>query len=275
MGTNGTNTITALKTATGVADNRLSAHHPNGAGNATSFGDFHFAGYQDDAGGGWDEDDVPSTIYPDDQFSLYLRPSVGNTTLIGNERGSDSFIEMILETAGNFTLSNNLQLVSVTYPVTTPDGTATAAEFIFEATAVGNAQIIYSYGSDGGLNSDITNYNSDVTWSGTIDTPPVTITTFTATATSSSTADITYEFEDGLSNWDIVVTREDRDAGTTNAWANNTTVHTATQTADSTQYSFSESSLDNTKEYRYTLDVTADSGAGSSDTDTTILTLPA
>jgi hypothetical protein len=40
MGTNGTNTITALKAATGIADDRLSAHHPNGTGNPTAIGDF-------------------------------------------------------------------------------------------------------------------------------------------------------------------------------------------------------------------------------------------
>jgi len=38
--TNGNYTITNLKAATGIADDRLSAHHPNGAGNETALGDF-------------------------------------------------------------------------------------------------------------------------------------------------------------------------------------------------------------------------------------------
>lgn len=40
MGVNGTITMTNLKSATGIADDRLSAHHPNGAGNETAMGDF-------------------------------------------------------------------------------------------------------------------------------------------------------------------------------------------------------------------------------------------
>ena len=40
MGANGDITMSNLKVATGIADNRLSAHHPNGAGNQTAFGDF-------------------------------------------------------------------------------------------------------------------------------------------------------------------------------------------------------------------------------------------
>lgn len=40
MGINGDVTMTALKAATGIADDRLSAHHPNGAGNTVAMGDF-------------------------------------------------------------------------------------------------------------------------------------------------------------------------------------------------------------------------------------------
>jgi hypothetical protein len=40
MGTSADITMTNLKSATGIADDRLSAHHPNGAGNQTKFGDF-------------------------------------------------------------------------------------------------------------------------------------------------------------------------------------------------------------------------------------------
>jgi hypothetical protein len=40
MGYDGTVNISSLKNATGINDNRLSAHNPNGAGNNTKFGDF-------------------------------------------------------------------------------------------------------------------------------------------------------------------------------------------------------------------------------------------
>jgi len=40
MGVNGDITMTNLKAATGIADDRLSAHHPSGAGNETAMGDF-------------------------------------------------------------------------------------------------------------------------------------------------------------------------------------------------------------------------------------------
>lgn len=40
LNNNGDYTITNLKSATGIADDRLSAHHPDGAGNETAMGDF-------------------------------------------------------------------------------------------------------------------------------------------------------------------------------------------------------------------------------------------
>jgi hypothetical protein len=40
MGVNGSNTVDRLKAATGIADDRVSAHHPNGTGNETAMGDF-------------------------------------------------------------------------------------------------------------------------------------------------------------------------------------------------------------------------------------------
>jgi hypothetical protein len=40
MGKDADVTMTNLKSATGIADDRLSAHHPNGTGNTTSMGDF-------------------------------------------------------------------------------------------------------------------------------------------------------------------------------------------------------------------------------------------
>lgn len=40
MGANGTVTMTELKTATGIADDRLSAHNPGGTGNPTKMSDF-------------------------------------------------------------------------------------------------------------------------------------------------------------------------------------------------------------------------------------------
>jgi len=45
MGTSADITMTNLKSATGIADDRLSAHHPNGAGNQTKFGDFLVANF--------------------------------------------------------------------------------------------------------------------------------------------------------------------------------------------------------------------------------------
>jgi len=43
MGVNGDVTMTNLKAATGIADDRLSAHHPDGAGTETKLGDFLIA----------------------------------------------------------------------------------------------------------------------------------------------------------------------------------------------------------------------------------------
>jgi hypothetical protein len=62
---NGNYTITNLKSATGIADDRLSAHHPNGAGNETSMGEFAL----DDLGGGGNNNAIGSppletVLYP-------------------------------------------------------------------------------------------------------------------------------------------------------------------------------------------------------------------
>jgi len=56
MGFDGDITMTNLKAATGIADDRLSAHHPNGTGNETAMGDFLVGGL------GRDTDANPGTI---------------------------------------------------------------------------------------------------------------------------------------------------------------------------------------------------------------------
>lgn len=68
---NGTYTLSKLKNATGIADDRLSAHHPNGAGNTTSLGDFAVENI------GWDSD--ADTLIENLQFpsnSIYKLPCV-------------------------------------------------------------------------------------------------------------------------------------------------------------------------------------------------------
>lgn len=79
MGTNGVNTITALKDATGIADNRLSAHAPTGAGARTGFRDFHILKIGGLADG--DERD------PAGNFTTDLR--LGNSTSVS----TDSYVK--------------------------------------------------------------------------------------------------------------------------------------------------------------------------------------
>lgn len=80
---NGTYTLSNLKNATGIADDRLSAHHPNGAGNTTSLGDFAVEDI------GWDNDG--DTFIENLQFSsksIYKLPCVEVNGSDSNAAGS-------------------------------------------------------------------------------------------------------------------------------------------------------------------------------------------
>lgn len=60
---NGTYTMTNLKSATGIADDRLSAHHPNGAGNEVAFSDFVGKAIGNLSKTGVEERLIPITLY--------------------------------------------------------------------------------------------------------------------------------------------------------------------------------------------------------------------
>lgn len=71
---NGTYNITTLKQCTGISDDRLSAHHPNGAGNTTSLGDFVCKGIGRNTTSGTDTDPLNWHRY------LYLSDVVVNNS---------------------------------------------------------------------------------------------------------------------------------------------------------------------------------------------------
>jgi len=55
MGQNGTVTVSNLKTLTSIADDRVSAHHPDGAGSKTGMSYFFLTGFTDSDGGQFED----------------------------------------------------------------------------------------------------------------------------------------------------------------------------------------------------------------------------
>jgi hypothetical protein len=181
LSVNGDYTITNLKAATGIADDRLSAHHPNGAGNKTGLGDFAIkvVGYEDpqnpgtftrllrpvsvngsstDADGSYDSQDPP--FY--DFSSVTLDPRVPDTVTLRlyTQTTAEAFgLEQILKngTALAESVNGNATLQS-----TTVDTSGPHIDLTYEITGFTNAQIGLTYddplnvnaGNQGKSNSD-------------------------------------------------------------------------------------------------------------------------
>lgn len=180
MGANGTVNMTTLKGATGISDDRLSAHHPDGAGNRTKFGDFFIDGYT--AGSGeFDGGDVPSNLQAGDQFSLYLLPPSG-TSSIPSSTATDSVVGRVFFEDGDvwhWVALQNVKEVDRNWNATSSDGTLDAFEFVFEVTDAGGLNV-HGYWNDGGYNSDATGYGEEVSWGGSATLPDPEITGWNA-----------------------------------------------------------------------------------------------
>jgi hypothetical protein len=198
MPENGTNTIDRLKAATGIADDRLSAHHPNGAGNQTKTSDFFIGGVgswkdvDDDTVEEfvpeWTEEAVPVTSGGDcpdglggtaqlcngDEFEIAIEAQFGGTF------STKSFgIEQVLIDGNGLSYSlNGCTLLSRT--VTT--GTSSSYKKIihrFEVTGYDlvEADVVFD---DGGYNSDATHYGQSIQYDNSdVETSDPTIDQFT------------------------------------------------------------------------------------------------
>lgn len=141
MGTGGDITMTNLKSATGIADDRLSAHRPNGAGNQTKFGDFLIT----DIGG----NTSPSTVNgvsTGDQFSgSHMIPS---KVL----RGGTSKDASGVFNSNDYWEFNNIELQSgdkVHLGIWTEFATNRSEHFIEQ---IGKRQASWSFGGSSGYN---------------------------------------------------------------------------------------------------------------------------
>lgn len=151
MGVNGTNTISVLKQATGINDNRLSAHHPNGVGSETSFGMFHINGFDATE---LDDKDVGSP-YVGDTFHVWMRPPSGYTQITDVNRGDASVIGPMLANGPTLDVDTDAlsTFQSADYDVHIGDGDL-GIKLTFEAVDWGNA-VVRARWDDAGINSDM------------------------------------------------------------------------------------------------------------------------
>jgi hypothetical protein len=141
MGKNGDITITNLKSSTGIADDRLSAHHPNGTGNQTKFGDFLIT----DIGGNTSPSSV-NGVSTGDQFSgSHMIPSKvlrgGTSKSVSGSYNSNDYWEF-----------SNIQLQSgdkVHLAIWTEFTTNRSEHFIEQ---IGKRQANWSFGGTSGYN---------------------------------------------------------------------------------------------------------------------------
>lgn len=175
MGTGGTITMSNLKGATGIADDRLSAHHPDGSGNPTRMGDFlitdigDLADRDSDAdkttlvaanSGTWKPGDADHSI-PADQIKVIVEVAKENGI---SPKGGSFWPESIgtqnasLEAASLSNLSVADRLLN-----NTRSDDPLQMYIVCDVTGLDNASIDL-YLRDG-LNTDATNYNTKLAFS--------------------------------------------------------------------------------------------------------------
>jgi len=175
MGANGEITMTNLKSATGIADDRLSAHHPNGAGNTTGMGNFLVSGVQrsfsnssrlllphkvkgstSGFSGSYDTTDPATALYSFD--STTLAPPDTFTIQIAIPFAGEHFAQQIASRSQNLSFSDNDNVVSVKSIDLNP-GRGDFIDYTLEMTGYGlSMELAWTFAD--GMNTDAVNYNS-------------------------------------------------------------------------------------------------------------------
>lgn len=166
MGTGGDITMTNLKGATGIADDRLSAHHPNGAGNETAMGDFLINDIGRDDGSGTRVTDLragndnnpltntPGTVQLCDFFYVLIEHL--------SEKYWDQQIGLRQSALELVSTSNITQRSRVVLDNTTDQNTAGVIGVRFEVTGTGTG--FADFRLRDGMNTDANNYDTALTW---------------------------------------------------------------------------------------------------------------
>lgn len=189
MGTSGDVTMTNLKSATGIADDRLSAHHPNGAGNATAMSDFFVPGlgvYKDSDGdsaqefvASWKEVNVPvgggfcdALLCNGDTFIIGIEihdaPAPGGYP---DDDGShdeptdlgEHVIDAVMLGGSAWTI--NTQNCTVLSTTVQTDGQGTPVQVNYELEVTGYDFVdVDGRWEDGGYNKDMVHYDQTISY---------------------------------------------------------------------------------------------------------------
>jgi len=202
MGTGGDITMTNLKSATGIVDDRLSAHHPNGTGNQTPFGDFLIDEIGNATQGTTLNRDGGHTLHPPDSDNG-VSGEILNVILevfTTPEGTNDNFWPVQIAPQGlvvDQATSSNLSLIEFTIIDATTNAQITM-HARFRHTSTGSVDAVLRM--EDGLNTDIPNYNVQLS-TGTItnavtssDVPALLDSSFNEV--SSSTIDFTIQAYD-------------------------------------------------------------------------------
>jgi hypothetical protein len=285
MGKNGDITITNLKSSTGISDDRLSAHHPNGTGNKTSFGDFLVSNLSGIADGGdplfdelckiwdvngtrrfgtynssdfWKFDDTNFELTDGDTFRWVIETTAAGNLYIPqiasrNENWDFATTNAVVDNLKE--LNNNGSIVGVLVECTV-DSPGSAVEVFLN-----------NYGGD--LNTDIANYNADFAFR-TEDventTSSYSVSISATSITNSGGIDVDWSIDNGITPYDYSIERQPRDSST---GTKGTYIEILSGTYNSTSVSdsYSDDNLDDSNDYRYR--ITVNDGGGTQETDLT------
>jgi hypothetical protein len=156
-------TVTNLKAATGVADDRLSAHNPNGAGNLTAMSDFLIdaVGIWDSANAVWDATlatDESGDYEDGDNFTVKFQVSRKDVPNVGT-KGSEFWLQQVFD-SGNLVFLENLNYNNATTINTTTDRYTYELDFTINGAGVVTVHVKI----DEALNASATNHNTDLTY---------------------------------------------------------------------------------------------------------------
>jgi hypothetical protein len=209
-------TVTNLKAATGVADDRLSAHNPNGAGNLTAMSDFLIdaVGIWDSANAVWDATlatDESGDYEDGDNFTVKFQVSRKDVPNVGT-KGSEFWLQQVFD-SGNLVFLENLNYNNATTINTTTDRYTYELDFTINGAGVVTVHVKI----DEALNASATNHNTDLTYTSSNDsdvtvrdnTPKMDRLDYTKTASGETRFDV-YLYDPD----DLITEHVDFDVGT-------------------------------------------------------------
>lgn len=268
MPSGGVNTITALKGATGIADNRLSAHHPNGPGVRTAVSDFWVSDIGRDDGAG---PLVTSLHAGADGSPLTNDP--------GELQLGEHFYVLIEHLSADYWAEQIGLNTSALQLLTTSDVTAESRTLLsssvigirMEITGTGTG--IATFELADGMNTDAHNYGATLTWDSSADpgasirsaddivVENVSVTSYTSGGTITKSIDVSWwDPNDHVAELDLAINRGGRTCSyqtidTTLSAANSQGIRSESYSAD-----FDESTCGGTQQ---TLEVLLRDGSGT------------